>query len=72
MIMSNAVYDALKIVALVAAPLSVFIVAVMQACGVAETQTVTAVLAALNTLLGALVEIARRVYMGQLHDDERN
>ena len=44
MIMSNAVYDALKIVALVAAPLSVFIVAVMQACGVAETQTVTAVL----------------------------
>lgn len=72
MIMSNAVYDAIKIIALVAAPLSVFVVAVMSALGMAETQTVTAILAALNTLLGTFVEIARRVYEGSLHDDERN
>lgn len=72
MIMSNEVYDFLKIFALVCAPLSVFVVAVMSALNIADTQTVTAILAAFNTLLGSLVEVARRVHMGQIHDDERN
>lgn len=70
--LSNEVYDFLKILALVFAPFSVFIVAVLTALEITDTQTVTAILAAFNALLGSLVEVARRVYMGQLHDDERN
>lgn len=60
--MSNKVYDTLKTIALVATPVSVFIVAVLSALGVPQTEVVTAILAALDTLLGSLVEIARRNY----------
>lgn len=60
--MSNKAYDALKLIALIAAPVSVFIVAVLSALGVPQTDTVTAILAAVDTLLGSLVEIARREY----------
>lgn len=60
--MSNKAYDTLKLIALIATPLSVFIVAVLSALGVPQTDTVTAILAALDTLLGSLVEIARREY----------
>ena len=60
--MSNTAYDTLKLIALVATPVSVFIVAVLSALGVPQTEVVTAILAALDTLLGSLVEIARRNY----------
>ena len=60
--MSNKAYDTLKLIALVATPVSVFIVAVLSALGVPQTEVVTAILAALDTLLGSLVEIARRNY----------
>lgn len=61
--MTNKTYDTLKLIALIAAPVSVFAVAVLSALGVPQTDTVTAILAALDTLLGSLVEIARRQYM---------
>lgn len=60
--MSNKTYDTLKLIALVATPISVFIVAVLSALGVPQTEVVTAILAALDTLLGSLVEIARKNY----------
>ena len=60
--MSNKVYDTLKLIALIAAPISVFIVAVLSALGVPQTEVVTAILAAFDTLLGSLVEIFRRQY----------
>lgn len=60
--MSNKTYDTLKLIALIATPISVFIVAVLSALGVPQTEVVTAILAALDTLLGSLVEIARRNY----------
>ena len=60
--MSNKAYDNLKLIALIAAPVSVFIVAVLSALGVPQTEVVTAILAALDTLLGSLVEIFRRQY----------
>lgn len=63
--MSNKAYDTLKLIALIAAPVSVFIVAVLSALGVPQTDTVTAILAALDTLLGSLVEIFRRQYEKQ-------
>lgn len=63
--MSNKTYDTLKLIALIAAPVSVFVVAVLSALGVPQTDTVTAILAALDTLLGSLVEIFRRQYEKQ-------
>lgn len=60
--MSNKAYDTLKLIALIAAPVSVFIVAVLSALDVPQLDTVTAILAAVDTLLGSLVEIARRNY----------
>lgn len=66
--MSNKAYDTLKLIALIAAPVSVFVVAVLSALGVPQTDTVTAILAALDTLVGSLVEIARREYNKQSGD----
>lgn len=63
--MTNKAYDTLKLIALVAAPVSVFIVAVLSALNVPQTDVVTAILAALDTLLGSLVEIFRRQYEKQ-------
>ncbi len=60
--MSNRAYDTLKTIALIAAPVSVFIVAVLSALDVPQLDKVTAILAAVDTLLGSLVEIARRQY----------
>lgn len=60
--MSNKTYDTLKLIALIAAPISVFIVAVLSALKVPQLDTVTAILAAVDTLLGSLVEIARKQY----------
>ena len=60
--MENSTYDKLRLVALVAAPISVFIIAVCSALGVPHTDTITAILAAIETLLGSLVEISRREY----------
>ena len=60
--MSNRAYDTLKTIALVWTPISVFIVAVLSALAVPHLGVVTAILAALDTLLGSLVEVARRQY----------
>ena len=67
--MSNKAYDTLKLIALIAAPVSVFVVAVLSALGVPQTDTVTAILAALDTLLGSLVEIFRRQYEKQFEGE---
>lgn len=60
--MSNRVYDTLKLIALVFAPVSVFIVAVLSALNVPQLDVITAILAAFDTLLGALVQIAKSEY----------
>lgn len=60
--MSNKAYDTLKTIALIWTPISVFIVAVLSALAIPHLDVVTAILAALDTLLGSLVEVARRNY----------
>ena len=62
MIFENKTYDTLRLIALVAAPISVFVIAVCSALIVPHTDTITAILAAIETLLGSLVEISRREY----------
>lgn len=67
--MSNKVYDTLRLVALIAAPVSVFILAVLSAINIPHLDVVTAIFAAFDTLIGSLVEIARREYNKQLGNE---
>ena len=66
--MTNNTYDRLRLVALIIAPVSVFIVAVLTALHAPQLDTVTAILAALDAFVGSLVEIARREYNKQNGD----
>lgn len=59
---NDKVYDTLKTISLVAIPVSTFIVAILGAYNYGNVDRVTAVLAAVNTLLGALVKISSAEY----------
>lgn len=63
--MTNKQYETLRLVALIIAPVSVFVVAVLTALHAPQLDTVTAILAAFDALVGSLVEIARREYNKQ-------
>lgn len=60
--MSNKTYDTLRLIALIAVPATTCIVAILSALGYVHTDVVAAILAAIDTFLGALVEIVRRDY----------
>ena len=55
-------YDTLKTISLIAIPVSTFIVAILGAYNYGNVERVTAVLAAVNALLGALVKISSAEY----------
>lgn len=59
---NDKVYDTLKAISLIAIPVSTFIVAILGAYNYGNVERVTAVLAAVNTLLGALVKISGSEY----------
>ncbi|ACV28893.1 Uncharacterised protein [Anaerococcus prevotii] len=59
---NDKVYDTLKTISLIAIPVSTFIVAILGAYNYGNLERVTAVLAAVNTLLGSLVKISSAKY----------
>lgn len=56
------VYDVLKTVSLIFVPLSAFVSTILGIFEVAQTEKITAVLAAIDTLLGCLVTVAKIKY----------
>lgn len=60
--MSNKTYDVLKNAALFGAPIIVFISALCSIWDVPYCAQITASLAALDTLLGAIVVVAKKIY----------
>lgn len=60
--MSNKVYDVLKVVALIATPVITFLCAIVSIWGIPYGQQITATLAALDTLIGAIVVVAKAQY----------
>lgn len=68
--MTNKIYDTLKIIALVAVPVTVLITSILTALQVPNLEVITAILAAIDTFLGSLVEIARRNYEKENEDGE--
>ena len=59
---NNKTYDTLKNLSLIAIPVSTFIIAILGAYNYGNVERVTAVLAAINTLLGSLVKISSSEY----------
>lgn len=62
MLMSNKTYDTLKTIALMFIPISVFVASMINIFDVPNADIITAVLSAIDTLIGSLVTIAKQVY----------
>lgn len=60
--MSNKAYDIIKAIALIMAPVLVFISALCSIWNVPYCEQITATLAALDTLLGAVVVVAKKLW----------
>ena len=69
---NDKVYDTLKTISLVAIPVSTFIVAILGAYNYGNVERVTAVLAAVNTLLGSLVKISSSEYNKDKNSDSNS
>ena len=60
--MSNKTYDTLKLVALLVAPVVVFLTALINTWGIPHGDQIIATLAALDVLIGAVVKIVATQY----------
>ena len=60
--MSNKTYDIIKTVSLLAAPILTFIAALVSIWGIPYSAQITATLAAIDTMLGGIVVIAKTLY----------
>lgn len=60
--MSDNLYDILKNLALILAPIVTLIMALLQAFDVIDNETGIAVASAIDTFLGAIVVVAKQIY----------
>jgi fumarate reductase subunit D len=60
--MSNNLYDILKNLALILAPIVTLIMALLQAFDIVDNETGIAVASAIDTFLGAIVVVAKQIY----------
>ena len=68
--MSNKQYDTIKMLALLAAPILTFLAALVSIWGIPYGEQITATLAALDTLIGGIVVIAKARYKEEGDDNE--
>ena len=68
--LKNRTYDWLMPIALAAGPMCTFIVAVMTAWSMPHLDQVTATLAALETLLGSMLVISRKLHNQAIKDED--
>lgn len=72
MIFENGMYDKLKIIAWVLAPLITFLAALGEIWGIPHMVEITATLAALDTFLGALLTVSNKAYNAQLKEGDED
>lgn len=60
--MSNRTYDIIKNLALILAPIVTLVMALLQAFDVIDNETGVAIASAIDTFLGAIVVVARKIY----------
>lgn len=70
--MTNKMYDTLKMVALIGAPVIVFLSTLLAVWNVPYQTELTATLAAIDTLLGALVTALKSKYDKENEETEEN
>ena len=70
--MSDKTYDILKNIALFAVPISGFISSVVTIIGVPYAEMVTAILTALDTCLGGIVIVAKKIHDGKTEEGEED
>lgn len=69
--LSNKAYDILKIIAIIAAPLCTFIAALCDIWGIPHGTEIAATVAAINALLGAILQHSTNLYnKAQAEDTE--
>lgn len=69
--MPNKIYDTLKFIALLIAPIVVFITTVCNVWGVPHTTEIAATLSAADVLFGAIVAVAKQIYDKKQKNEER-
>lgn len=69
---SNQTYDTFKFIALLIAPLCTFIAALVEIWGISYGPQIVATIAALDTLLGAVVIILKNLYEKSLKGGDTN
>ena len=68
----NRTYDIIKFIALLIAPICTFIAALVEIWGIPYGPQIVATIAALDTLLGAVVIILKNIYEKSLSGGEGN
>lgn len=68
----NRTYDIIKFIALLIAPICTFIAALVEIWGIPYGPQIVATIAALDTLLGAVVIILKNIYEKSLSGGEDN
>ena len=62
--MSNRTYDTMKLIALILAPVLAFLASLVNIWGVQHGEQIVATLTAIDTLIGAIVVAANKMYKG--------
>ena len=68
--MSNKAYDTLKLVALILAPVLAFAASLVNIWGIPHGEQIVATMTALDTLIGAIVVAASKMYHGDKQLEE--
>lgn len=68
--MSNKAYDTLKLIALILAPALAFAASLVNIWGIEHGEQIVATLTALDTLIGAIVVAASKMYHGDKQLEE--
>jgi len=70
--LSNKAYDILKVIAIIAAPLCTFIAALCDIWGIPHGTEIAATVAAVNALLGAVLQHSTKLYNATLEAEDDN
>lgn len=68
--MKNSTYDKLKNFALIIAPILTFLASLVTIWGIPYGEAITATIASLDTLVGAIVLVAKKIYDDKQEEDE--
>lgn len=72
MFKNDKTYDTIKEIALLFVPISGFIASVVNVIGIPYADKVTAILTALDTCLGGIVVVAKKIHDKKLEEDSDN